>query len=171
MRREIPDSMDGWKEVAGELTTTKLTLGLRLLIPSLLVTALPRNAIGFSFERGRKGAVVGTGLLGASAALGALLYPAAGVAGAVLPLWLTGTSGVAILLNSRRPIAFVKPLCSGCRLLPVIKEHEAAHLSGLESDDDVWRVMKSRYSVASLSLEGDPSICWFCPIPKRLKEH
>jgi len=157
--------------VAGEMRTRRLTPGLRLLIPSLLVTSLPRNAIGFSFDRGRTGALVGAGLVGASVVLGTLLYPVAGLLGAVLPVWLLGTSGAVMLLSVRTPIAFVKPLCYGCRLLPVIKEHEAIHLSGVESDEEVWRLMKSRHSTDSLSLGGDPSICWFCPIAKRLKEH
>ncbi len=153
------------------MRTLNLSIPVRLLIPSLLVTAYPENAIGFSFEGGRWGAALGAGLLGASLGLGALLYPIAGPVGMGLPLWLLGTAGAAIILSSLRPYAFVKPLCSRCRLLPVIQEHEAIHLSGVESDDEVWRSMRSRHSCASLSLDGDPSICWFCPIPRRLKEH
>ena len=146
-------------------------MGVRLLIPSLLVTSFPKNAIGFSFESGRTGAVMGALALGASLVVGGMLYQVLGVLGAVLPLWAIGTTGAVMLLNSRRPMAFVKPLCSGCRLLPVIKEHEAIHLSGVESDAEVWGQMRSRYSCESLSLDGDPSICSFCPIPKRLEEH
>ncbi|MDV3276911.1 MAG: hypothetical protein LYZ69_00415 [Nitrososphaerales archaeon] len=161
----------GWSEVAEAMRTLKLSLPVRLLVPSLLVTSYPKNAIGFSFGGGRVGVALGAGLFGASLALGALLYPVAGLLGVGFPLWLLGTAGTAMFLSSLKPIAFVKPLCSRCRLLPIIQEHEAIHLSGVESDDDVWRSMRSRHSCASLSLDGDPSICWFCPIPRRLKEH
>jgi len=67
-------------------------------------------------------------------------------------------------------LAFVKPICAACRLRPVIEEHEAIHLGGVVEDGVVWREMKKRYSCESLSLDGDPNICSFCPIPKRLKE-
>ncbi|MDG6898502.1 MAG: hypothetical protein JRN24_02060 [Nitrososphaerota archaeon] len=171
MRRGASGSNAGWEGMAGQMTTRRLTLPIRLLIPSLLVASLPKRAIGFSYEGGRSGAVVGSLVLVVSLVLGALLYGVAGVLGALAPVWLLGTTGAAMLANSRRPIAFVKPLCQGCRLLPVIKEHEAIHLSGVESDGEVWESMRQRYSCESLALAGDPAICAFCPIPKRLKEH
>ena len=75
-----------------------------------------------------------------------------------------------MLASSLTPTAFVKPICLACRLLPVIEEHEALHLSGVASESAVWGSMKARHSVRSLSLEGDPAVCPFCPIPKRLSE-
>lgn len=85
-------------------------------------------------------------------------------------MWLFGTAGALIALSAVRPTAFVKPICVKCRLLPVIKEHEAIHLSGVSSEGAVWDSMRQRYSVENLSLEGDPAICPFCPIPRRLSE-
>jgi len=106
----------------------------------------------------------------ASAAVGYLLLGPAGVLGPVLSAWLLGTAGAAMLASARTPTAFVKPICTACRLLPVIKEHEAIHLAGVSSERKVWGSMKSRHSAKSLELEGDPAICSFCPIPKRLAE-
>lgn len=160
-----------WRQVAAGMRTLKLSMPMRFLFPSLLVSSMPRNAIGFSFERSRLGSAVGAFVLAGSLTLGALLFRAAGVLGFVLPVWLLGTTGVLMLATSLSPLAFVKPLCSGCRLLPVIEEHEAIHLAGVESDDEIWNVMRSRHSCESLGLNGDASICWFCPIPKRLSEH
>jgi hypothetical protein len=159
------------RSAAGEVKVVTLSLPIRLAVPSLLVTSLPRRAIGFSFEGGRAGAVTGGGLLAATVLLAGALFQVVGPAGIVAAAWLTGTTGAVMLYNSARSVAFVKPLCSGCRLLPVIEEHEALHLSGIESDDEIWRQMRSRHSCESLSLEGDPAICSFCPIPKRLREH
>ncbi|MDV3244137.1 MAG: hypothetical protein LYZ66_03030 [Nitrososphaerales archaeon] len=160
-----------WRKTAADIRMFKLSPPVRLLVPALLASALPRNAIGFSFERGKMGVAVGAILLGSSLAIGGLLYQTAGVLGFVVPMWLFGTAGALMLATGIVPLAFVKPLCSGCRLLPVIQEHEAIHLAGTESDEEIWKSMRSRHSSGSLALEGDPSICWFCPIPKRLKEH
>jgi len=162
---------DSWQETLSAMKVLKLSLPLRLLVPALFVSALPRSAIGFSFERGKGGLTLGLLLVGASMAVGGLLVPVLGLTGAILPFWLLGSAGSALLLGALRPLTFVKPLCTACRLLPVVKEHEAIHLSGMESDDEVWRSMKRRYTSESLSLEGDPRICWFCPIQKRLKEY
>lgn len=107
----------------------------------------------------------------AGIALGATLYPVAGPLGFAIPVWLVGTTGGLMIASALRPFAFVKPLCSGCRLLPVIEEHEAIHLSGEASDEEIWRLMRTRHSCESLALNSDPNICWFCPIPKRLSEH
>ncbi|MDV3293809.1 MAG: hypothetical protein LYZ70_06020 [Nitrososphaerales archaeon] len=162
---------DQWRAVASGMKTFRLSPLLRLLVPALLVSSLPKNAIGFSFERGRAGIALGSFLLGSGLAVGGLLFPAGGLVGLVLSLWLLGTTGALMLVTGLKPMAFVKPLCSGCRLLPVIEEHEAIHLAGVEDDDEIWRLMRSRHSCASLALDGDPAICWFCPIPKRLQEH
>ena len=88
----------------------------------------------------------------------------------MVSFWFIGTAGVATVFGAIRPTAYVKPICVKCRLLPVIKEHEAIHLTGVGNERDVWDSMRTRHSVRSLSLEGDPSICSFCPIPKRLAE-
>jgi hypothetical protein len=92
-----------------------------------------------------------------------------GALGALAFFWLFGSAGVVMVANGVRPSAFVKPICVKCRLLPVIKEHEAIHLAGVESDDEVWEEMRTRHSCESLGLDGDPSICSFCPIPRRLR--
>jgi hypothetical protein len=122
-----------------------------------------------SFEGGRAGVAIGAVIVAGSVVIGWVLYPALGPVGAVVVLWLIGTAGAAMVASGLRPIAFVKPICVKCRLLPVIREHEAIHLSGVESDDEVWASMRRRHSVESLGLEGDPAICPFCPIPKRLR--
>jgi len=166
----LVDSGD-WRRVASGMKTFSLSMPLRVLVPALWVSSLPRNAIGFSFERGSLAAAIGGFLIFASGILGFMLYPVLGMAGPLLSVWLVGTAGVLMLVTALRPLAFVKPLCSGCRLLPVIEEHEALHLAGEASDDEIWKVMRSRHSCDSLGLKGDPSICWFCPIPKRLSEH
>jgi hypothetical protein len=171
MKRALSGSTPGWEETVGKMVTRKLTWRIRLFIPSLLFASMRKSAIGFSFEGGRAGKLVGGSILAASLAIGVLLYSVAGILGAVLPLWFLGTTGAVILLNGMKPIAFVRPLCSSCRLVPVIREHEAIHLSGVESDATIWDSMRSRYDCESLRLDGDPSICSFCPIPKRLKEH
>ena len=154
----------------GDVKVVRLSLAVRLAVPSLLVSSLPRRARGFSFEGGRAGAGLGGALLTGAGLLGWALYPIAGRLGALLSAWLLGGTGAVMLYNASRKLAFVKPLCMGCRLLPVIEEHEALHLSGVESDDQIWREMRTRYSCESLSLDGDPAICSFCPIPKRLRE-
>ncbi len=115
--------------------------------------------------------LMGSFLIFASLAIGALLYPVAGLLGLAMPVWLLGSAGALMVATALRPMAFVKPLCSGCRLLPVIEEHEAIHLSGEASDEEIWKVMRTRHSCESLGLDGDPGICWFCPIPKRLASH
>jgi hypothetical protein len=160
-----------WRGVASGMRTFKLSLPVRLLVPALWISSMPRNAIGFSFERGRTALLMGAFLSCASLVIGAVLYPVAGLPGLAIPVWLMGSSGALMVATALRPLAFVKPLCSGCRLLPVIEEHEAIHLSGEASDDEIWKLMRTRHSCESLGLNGDPSICWFCPIPKRLATH
>ncbi len=102
--------------------------------------------------------------------LARLLWGSLGMLGALLPFWLFGTAGALMMMNGVRPMAFVKPICVKCRLFPVIAEHEAIHLSGVGGEKAVWASMRLRHSKESLKLDGDPSICWFCPIPKRLSE-
>jgi hypothetical protein len=100
-----------------------------------------------------------------------MLTKPAGILGGFVSVWFLGTAGIATIVGVVRPTAYVKPICVRCRLLPVIKEHEAIHLTGVTSEKRVWASMKTRHSVESLGLEGDPAICSFCPIPKRLTEH
>jgi len=113
---------------------------------------------------------LGAALVFASAAVGYLLIRPTGVVGPLLSFWALGTAGVATLVGAVRPTAYVKPICIRCRLLPIIKEHEAIHLTGVTSEKAVWASMRTRHSCSSLSLDGDPAICSFCPIPKRLSE-
>src|SRR5271157_689402 len=159
----------GWQGVEGHMKVVRLGLPLRLLVPALLVTALPLGTRAVSYEGGRFGMAAGALIAAGSLAVGWGLYPAAGPAGVFLFFWLLGGAGILLILNGVRPIAFVKPICSRCRLLPIIREHEAIHLSGVESDDRVWEEMRARHSCESLGLDGDPSICSFCPIPRRLR--
>jgi len=149
-----------------------LTGLVKLAVPALFITSLPRNAIGFSFERGRFGALCGALLFAASILIAFILSREVGIILALtLAMWLMGGSSVLMIYNATaRSLAFVKPICAGCRLRPVIEEHEAIHLGGVVEDGVVWREMKKRHSWESLSLDGDPNICSFCPIPKRLKE-
>jgi hypothetical protein len=147
-----------------------LSLPVQLLIPALIFPSLPSRTRGLTLFPGRVGVVLGVVLVSASAAVGYLLIGPTGVVGPVLSIWVLGTVGVAALVGALRPTAYVKPICIKCRLLPIIKEHEAIHLTGITSEREVWASMKTRHSCSSLSLEGDPAICSFCPIPKRLSE-
>lgn len=144
---------------------------LRLLLPPLLISSLPRRAIGFSFPRGAEGKLLGVALIGGTAAISFLLDGAFGVYAALAMVWLMGGTGVVILYNSVGPgVAFVKQMCSTCRLRPIIEEHEMMHLSGERSEDAVWDAAKKRYSYEGLGLGTDPKIHSFCPIAKRLKD-
>lgn len=154
---------------SGRIRVVRLTLPLRLLVPSLLVSSLPKRAIGFSFERGAFGALMGSVLVGGSALLGGVLSQAFGPLAAVAAIWLMGSTGIVMLCNCSTGLAFVKPLCTGCRLLPIIKEHEAMHMGGMESDLAIWESVRGKYTFEGLSLGTDPAICRFCPIAKRLK--
>jgi hypothetical protein len=166
-----PGNADAWKEVNRRLFVVRLSVPVALVVPALLLAGAPKSTRGVSLLPGRSGAVAGGALLVASVALGLLLSGAAGLAGEVVPVWLLGSLGVALMINGARPIAFVKPICTRCRLLPVIKEHESIHLAGVSGEDAVWRSMRSRQSEATLHMQGDPAICLFCPIPKRLAEN
>ena len=86
-------------------------------------------------------------------------------------VWLMGGTGALILFNSMgQGVAFVKQMCSTCRLRPIIEEHEKMHLDGEASEDAVWKAARSKYSYEGLGLGTDPKIHSFCPIAKRLKE-
>jgi hypothetical protein len=141
-----------------------------LLVPALIFPSLSKGTRGLTLYPGRMGLALGSLLVASSAVIGALLLGPMGPVGAVLPLWFMGTVGIATVVGSFRPIAFIKPICTRCRLLPIIQEHEAIHLSGVTSEGQVWASMRTRHSAKSLSLEGDPAICTFCPIPKRISE-
>jgi hypothetical protein len=155
---------------AGAVRVIHLSLPIRLAVPSLLISSLPKKAIGFSYERGATGASLGATLVAGSALLGALLFRQFGLLGVVASAWLMGTTGALILFNFAMGLAFVKPLCTGCRLLPIIREHEALHIGGAESDVAIWNSVRGKYTFEGLSLGTDPAICRFCPIAKRLKE-
>ena len=143
---------------------------LQALVPSLLAPTFSKGTRGVSFHGGRSGLVLGSVLVAASLDIGWLLGGPTGVLGYIVAFWLIGTTGVVVIASSLKPLAFVKPICTGCRLLPVIVEHEAIHLAGVAREKEVWASMRQRHSVESLKLEGDATICPFCPIPKRLGE-
>jgi hypothetical protein len=153
------------------MKVVKLSLWLQLLVPLLAISSLSKSVRGLTLYPGKAGAALGAAIVACAGAVGYWLYFPLGAAGTVASVWLLGSAGVAMLVSGLRPTAFVKPICVRCRLLPVIKEHEALHLSGLSSEGAVWASMRARHSVESLALAGDSSICSFCPIPKRLSEH
>jgi len=145
---------------------------LRLALPPLFVSSLPKRAIGFSFPRGSEGKALGLALIGATAALSLLLNTAFGLYASLAIIWLIGGTGAVILYNStRHGLAFVKQMCSTCRLRPIIEEHELMHLNGEASEDVVWDAARKKYSYDGLGLGTDSSIHSFCPIAKRLKEN
>lgn len=160
----------GWQGVESSLKVVSLSKPLSLLVPALLVASFPLRTRAVTYEGGRLGVAVGAVLLAGSIAIGAAFYPVMGLVGVLAFLWLFGGAGAVMVVNGLRPMAFVKPICVKCRLLPVIREHEAIHLAGVESDDRVWEEMRARHSCESLGLDGDPDICSFCPIPRRLRE-
>lgn len=159
-----------WKSIGDEMRVVTLSAPLQALVPMLAIPSLSKSTRGLTLIPGGGGKLVGTLLLAAAGLLGFILYEAAGPVAAALAVWFVGSAGGASLVASMRPTAFVKPICVRCRLLPVIKEHEAIHLTGVVSEKAVWDSMKSRHSAESLALRGDPAICAFCPIPKRLAE-
>jgi len=143
---------------------------LKLAVPPLLISSLPRRAIGFSFPRGAEGKLLGVCLLGATAAISFLADKAYGPLAALVMVWLVGGTGVVMLYNStRHGLAFVKQMCSNCRLRPIIEEHEIMHLNGEPSEEAVWDAAKKKYSYEGLGLGTDPKIHSFCPIAKRLR--
>ena len=155
--------------ILDDLRVVRLTVPVQLLVPALLLPSLSKSTRGLSLYPGKGGLAIGFALIVASLLLGALLAGPTGPWGGIVSFWVLGTAGIVIMASALRPTAFVKPICVKCRLLPVIKEHESIHLSGVASESAVWESMRSRHSVESLSLMGDPAICSFCPIPKRLQ--
>lgn len=155
----------------GDVTILPLSYLFRLALPPLLLSSLPRRAIGFSFPRGKEGKLLGLALIGATAAMSYLLMGAFGTVYALAIVWLMGGTGALILFNSTfHGVAFVKQMCSTCRLRPIIEEHEMMHLKGISSEEDVWREARKKYTYEGLQLGNDPKIHSFCPIAKRLKE-
>ena len=136
----------GWENVAARLKVVSLTPLVQLLIPSLILSTFPRSTRGVSFYAGVLGFVLGGVLVSGSVAVGWLLSGPFRIVGATVTFWLLGTSGLVMMVSSITPIAFVKPICTRCRLLPIIKEHEAIHLSGVPSEKSVWDSMKTRHS-------------------------
>ena len=159
-----------WRALEAGMKVVNLDRRLQVLVPLLALTSLSPGTRGVTLYPGRAGVAIGSAVTTASVAVAYELL-STGLLGPILAIWLLGTAGVATFFASLRPTAFVKPICTRCRLLPVIKEHEAIHLTGVASERAVWESMKTRHSVGSLSIEGDRSICAFCPIPKRLSEH
>ncbi|MDG7006965.1 MAG: hypothetical protein JRN06_01825 [Nitrososphaerota archaeon] len=152
------------------MRVVRLTIPLQAMVPALAVPSLSRSTRGLTLYPGRTGAALGVLLMAMSAIVGGLLAGPMGAAGPILSAWVLGTAGGTMFIAAMTTTAFVKPICVRCRLLPIIREHEAIHLSGVASEGAVWRSMKTRHSVSSLSLEGDPAICPFCPIPRRLSK-
>lgn len=149
-----------------------LTRAVRLVFPALLISSLPKRAIGFSFPSGKEGRVLGVALAAVTVLLGVMLATTVGPLGFVLMLWLTGgTAGLLLYNSTGNRIAFVKQYCSTCRLRPLIEEHEMMHLEGEPDEEVIWAEARRRYSYESLSLADDPKICSFCPIAKRLRTH
>ena len=159
-----------WMRIDAKMRIVKLTVPLQLIVPALIFPALSKSTRGLTLAPGKAGVWLGALMVCSSVLIGYLLYRPAGPIATALSFWFIGTAGALTLAGALRPTAFVKPICMNCRLLPVIREHEAIHLSGVASERAVWASMRKRHSVASHSLEGDPAICSFCPIPKRLSE-
>ena len=173
MKSVSPFNLEGasdWRAVEAGMKVVRLDRRLQVLVPLLAFTSLSKSTRGLTFYPGRAGGAMGAAVMAASAAIAYSFLPTGPLA-PLLSLWVLGTAGAAIFAASLRPTAFVKPICVRCRLLPLIREHEALHLAGVASERAVWDGMRARHAPGSLSLEGDPSICTFCPIPKRLSEH
>jgi hypothetical protein len=160
----------GWELVAKRTQVITLSPLLQVLMPPLLAQTFSKSTRGVSFHGGRSGQVLGLFLVVASVGIGWLLVGPTGILGYIVAFWLIGTTGLVMVASSLKPLAFVKHICTRCRLLPVIVEHEAIHLTGVVREETVWASMRQRHSVESLKLEGDRAICSFCPIPKRLSE-
>jgi hypothetical protein len=145
---------------------------VKLAFPPLFLSSIPKRAVGFSYPSGNEGKILGVSLLGATAASGFLLEGSMGPLGLLVMAWLTGGTAALMLYNSTQcRVAFLKEYCSACRLRPIIEEHESMHLNGERSEDVVWGEARKKYSYESLSLAGDPNICAFCPIAKKLRNN
>ena len=147
-----------------------LSTVVKLAFPPLYLSSLPKRAIGFAFPSGNEGKLLGLALLGVTTSIGLLLAKSIGPVGLLLMVWLTGGTGALMLYNSTQcRVAFLKEYCSSCRLRPIIEEHESMHLNGERSEDVLWRETMKKYTYEGLSLAGDPKICSFCPIAKKLR--
>jgi hypothetical protein len=145
---------------------------LKLAFPPLWVSSLPRKAIGFSLPRGNEGKLLGASIIAATSLIALLAAESFGAVALLGIVWLTGGTGVLMVYNStRQGVAFVKHMCSTCRLRPIIEEHEIMHLRGEPSEEVVWRETLKKYTYDGLELGTDPKIHSFCPIAKRLKEN
>ena len=155
---------------SGEIRFITLTKAVRLAFPPLLLSSLPKRAVGFSFPSGNEGRLLGLSLATVTACIGFLLSASIGFPAFLLMLWLTGgTAGLMLYNSTSGRVAFLKHYCSTCRLRPIIEEHEAMHLAGEPSEEVVWSQARKKYSYEGLGLAGDPEICSFCPIAKRLR--
>ncbi len=155
-----------------EVRFVTLSKAVRLAFPPLYLSSIPKRAIGFSYPSGREGRVLGVALLSMTFLMGFLLSSVVGFPGFLLMVWLTGGTGALMIYNSTRGrVAFLKSYCSTCRLRPLIEEHERMHLYGETSEEAVWADARRKYSYEGLSLAGDPKICAFCPIAKKLRAH
>ena len=142
---------------------------LKVALPPMFFSSLPKRAIGFSFPRGKEGVILGVALLGGTVITSFLASTAFGVLAGAAMVWLFGGTAVVMLYNSMgNGLTFVKHRCSTCRLRPIIEEHELMHLRGEPSEEAVWGEAKNKYTYDGLGLGTDPKICSFCPIAKRL---
>ncbi len=153
-----------------EVRFVVLSTLVKMAFPPLFFSSIPKRAIGFSYPSGIEGRVLGLSLLGVTGTMGFMLSASIGPAGDLVMAWLTGGTAVIMIYNSTRcRIAFLKEYCSGCRLRPIIEEHESMHLNGERSEDVIWGEARRKYSYDGLGLAGDPQICAFCPIAKKLR--
>jgi hypothetical protein len=170
MQKSRALKMSGGQVPALDVRFVTLSLPIRFAFPPLLLSSIPKRAIGFSFPSGREGRLLGISLLTVTVSIGFLLSVTLGPLGFILMAWLTGgTAGLMLYNSTGGRVAFVKSYCSTCRLRPLIEEHETMHLNGEHSEEVVWADARRRYSYEGLSLEDDPRICSFCPIAKRLR--
>jgi len=161
-----PTGLTGVPEVRFVILSSQV----KLAFPPLFLSSLPKRAVGFSYPSGNEGKALGLALLGATAAIGMLLARSLGPLAFVAMVWLTGgTAGVMLYNSTRCRVAFLKEYCSACRLRPIIEEHESMHLNGERSEEVVWEETRRKYTYEGLSLAGDPNICSFCPIAKKLR--
>ena len=143
---------------------------VKVVLPPLFVSSIPKRAIGFSFPRGKEGIILGVAVLGATITTAFLAAAAFGIVGGAAMVWLFAGTGVVMIYNSMgRGLTFVNHRCSTCRLRPIIEEHELMHLAGEPSEEVVWGETMRKYSYDGLGLGNDPKICSFCPIAKRLR--
>lgn len=154
------------------ITVVTLSTLVKIALPPLFIASLPKRAIGFSYPRGREGQALAISLLVLTVTLLLALSRSLGLLAIPLAFWVVGGTALVVMYNCATPgMAFVKELCSTCRLRPLIEEHEAMHLEGESCEGPVWSVTKQRYSYDGLGLGNDPRICSFCPIAKHLKEN